>query len=94
MNGAALLLGVSPKRLRKEYIMVDLPMLLYQKTQQIAEDRLANLHIAMAPNMTEESFRKLVENLSWSLEDSQQSPDEFDRRALEALRQRIGRRKS
>lgn len=86
------MLGVSPRVLRDDYCMVDLPGLLHKKTQQIAENRLAMLHIICAPNMKEDSFTELVQQLSWSLQETTTQTDELDRAGLEALRNRIGRR--
>ncbi|AZS17389.1 hypothetical protein [Paenibacillus lutimineralis] len=83
------MLGVPTITFRREYYMVDLPELLHKKTQQIAEERLANLNIALAPNMKEESFKSLVDNLSWSLKADDHQNESLDRAALGALRQRI-----
>lgn len=87
-----MLLGVTPQVLRDQYEVLDLPMLLFRQTQKIAEDRMAQLHIAMGPNMTEESFKGLVEMLGWPLQEQQENKDEFDAHALRALRERIGGR--
>lgn len=63
-----MLLNVSTRQLEEEFYMIDLPGILHKKAQQIAEERLAQLHITLAPNMKEENFEELVRNLSWSLE--------------------------
>lgn len=88
MREAALLLGVSTKMMEDEYYMIELPDILHKKTRQIAEDRLAQLQISIAPNLEEKSFKELVDNFSWVLE-TDQSTDELDREALAALRHRL-----
>ena len=72
--------------------MVDLPMLLYKKTQQISEERMALLNISLAPNMSESSFKSLVERLAWSLGEEESIQDEFDAEGVSSLRQRLERR--
>lgn len=68
--------------------MVDLPDILHKKARQIAEDRLAQLQISIAPNLEEKSFKQLVDNFSWALE-TDANPDELDKDGLAALRRRI-----
>ncbi|NUU53051.1 hypothetical protein HP548_02930 [Paenibacillus taichungensis] len=88
------MLGVTPQVLRNDYYITDLPMLLFRQTQKIAEERLAQLHIAMGPNMTEDSFKGLVEMLGWPLQDEkQQQKEEFDAVGLRSLRARLEGRK-
>ncbi|WFR64310.1 hypothetical protein P9222_09125 [Paenibacillus amylolyticus] len=90
---ASLLLGVTPRELREDYCILDLPMLLFRQTQKIAEERLAQLHIVMGPNMTEESFKGLVEMLGWPLQEGQEKKEEFDAAGLRSLRARLEGRK-
>ncbi|MET3846877.1 hypothetical protein [Paenibacillus sp. OAE614] len=75
--------------MEEEFYMVDLPSLLQKKAQQIAEDRLAQLQISIAPNMEEKAFKELVENFARPLETDQADDEEFDGAALAALRLRI-----
>ncbi|PIH58286.1 hypothetical protein CS562_17605 [Paenibacillus sp. LK1] len=80
--------------LRNDYYITDLPMLLFRQTQKIAEERLAQLHIVMGPNMTEESFKGLVDMLGWPLQDEkQEKKEEFDATGLRSLRARLEGRK-
>ncbi|WP_125477295.1 hypothetical protein [Paenibacillus sp. LK1] len=88
------MLGVTPQVLRNDYYITDLPMLLFRQTQKIAEERLAQLHIVMGPNMTEESFKGLVDMLGWPLQDEkQEKKEEFDATGLRSLRARLEGRK-
>lgn len=55
---------------------------------------MAQLHIAMGPNMTEDSFKGLVEMLGWPLQDeTQEKKEEFDAVGLRSLRARLEGRK-
>ncbi|NUU73785.1 hypothetical protein [Paenibacillus xylanilyticus] len=88
------MLGVTPQVLRNDYYITDLPMLLFRQTQKIAEDRLAQLHIVMGPNMTEDSFKGLVDMIGWPLQDEQQDKkDQLDIAGLRSLRERLEGRK-
>lgn len=86
-----MLLGIPTAIFKRDYYMIDLPMLLFKKTQQIAEERMALLNIALAPNMKEESFKTFVNQLSRPLMQEDQSPDELDKEGLQALRNRLGK---
>ena len=83
--------------LETEYYLVDLPFLLRQKAASVAEDRLIALQtIVVGQGADKDAYERFVQALRNDIEtennDNPTKTDEFDRAAIERLRNKVGRR--